>query len=539
MPENAIPDVPRDDDQSFSTIDLTKIRQLRPFKIDYQHVRTLQYIDSDGRPPQRFTDFLSLVPPAAMQVEEQARPAFSADLRYLRTYSPAQFPKGKVLVLVNGALFASVRASIQQYIKDVAYEGYFATAVKITGGTPAELRSFIARRRPLAGALLVGALPTAWFEMDDDFQNVHSEFPCDLFYMDLDGTWADPDHDGKFSEHPTGVQPEIWVGRLWTPTSNGNDAQLINDYFKRNHRFRKGLFGASDRALAYVDDDWTGFGDCALDSIFPASNIEVFTDPATTDGDRYKAEINQHRAWAQVCAHSSPGGHSFRVPNGAEWVPSAYLRDVNPPNAYFYNLFACSNALFTEPDYMAGWYIFDRPGGSTCNGLAAVGSTKSGSMLLFENFYGAMRTGRTVGEAFVEWWRALGTDHDLGERQWYYGLTLLGDPTLNWWTGMVPRLRDPFAGDSFDHFPRLTNFLWDAVPAAGATYNIEIDAFGGRVAGKWAAEAGLTWLISGNLTTNTYEHMFVGAQRGRWRVRAHVAGVTCPWSDWRYFSYTV
>jgi hypothetical protein len=71
------------------------------------------------------------------------------------------------------------------------------------------------------------------------------------------------------------------------------------------------------------------------------------------------------------------------------------------------------------------------------------------------------------------------------------------------------------------------------------TYNIEIDAFGARSAGKWAAEAGLTWLVSGTLNDSSYEHMFVGAQRGRWRVRAKKSAMTCPWSDWRYFKYTV
>lgn len=273
--------------------------------------------------------------------------------------------------------------------------------------------------------------------------------------------------------------------------------------------------------------------------MFPASNIEVITDPATTDGDRYKAEINQHRAWAQVCAHSSPGGHSFKIPGGTEWVPNTYLRDVNPPNAYFYNLFACSNARFTQADYMAGWYIFDKSGGSLCNGLAAVGSAKTGSMLGFENFYGPMGAGKTIGEAFVDWWKALGATHELGERQWYYGMVLLGDPTLNWWSGVVPVLRDPLEGDTFDHFPRRTNFRWDPIGLSGATYNIEIDAFGARVAGKWAAEAGLTWLVSGTLTDVNYEHLFVGAQRGRWRVRAKVGSRVCPWSDWRYFSYTV
>ncbi len=160
-------------------------------------------------------------------------------------------------------------------------------------------------------------------------------------------------------------------------------------------------------------------------------------------------------------------------------------------------------------------------------------------MLFFENFYGPMGTGRTIGEAFVDWWGALGADHDLGERQWYYGMVLLGDPTLNWWTGVVPELWCPNDGDTFDHFPRGTAFSWERIGLTNVRYNVEMDAFGAKVGGKWSAETGTTWLVSGNLTDNNYENSFVGAQRGRWRVRALVNGRVCPWSDWRYFSYTV
>ncbi len=60
---------------------------------------------------------------------------------------------------------------------------------------------------------MVGSIPVAWFEMSDDFHGA-AEFPCDLFYMDLNGTWNDPDGDGKYSGHPTNVAPEIWV---WLP----------------------------------------------------------------------------------------------------------------------------------------------------------------------------------------------------------------------------------------------------------------------------------------------------------------------------------
>ena len=70
----------------------------------------------------------------------------------------------------------------------------------------------------------------------------------------------------------------------------------------------------------------------------------------------------------------------------------------------------------------------------------------------------------------------------------------------------------------------------------GARYVIEVDAFGARVAGKWAAEAGLAFLVSSAQPGTVFEHLFVGAQRGRWRVRTQVGAVMSPWSDWRYFT---
>jgi hypothetical protein len=382
--------------------------------------------------------------------------------------------------------------------------------------------------------------------MDDDFNNAHSEFPCDLYYMDLNGTWSDVDSDGKFNEHSGDVQPEIWVARLWTPTQGGNDVELINDYFRPNHEFRKGLRTYSRTALAYVDDDWQAFDDCAFHLIFPESSIEIVKDPDATDGDRYKAEINQHRGWAQICAHSSPFGHSFKITGGSEWVPNTYLRDLNPPNAFFYNIFACSNARFTEPDYMAGWYIFSVVGPhilyssatARTNGLAAVGSTKTGSMLYFENFYGPMADGKSIGESYKDWWCALGTEHDLNEKRWFYGLVLLGDPTMNWWSGVVPIERDPEDNETFDHYPRTTNFRWDPINIPDVTYSIEVDAFGALSPDEWAAEVGKTGFVQSGLTENEYEYDFVGAQRGRWHVRARVGKIDCPWTDWRYFQYT-
>ena len=552
--------------KKYSKMNISKVRQLQPFKISYSNIADFEILDGTkltGASEARKRD-VSAISDTMLSVrttglsrvaieklkdqhilkgyktQEIARPAFPDDLRYLKTYSAQLFPKGKMLVLVNWDLYDSVKSSLNQYVMDLAYEGWFATVVKINYGTPVEVKNYI-KSKAVSGVLMVGNVTASWFEMKDDFYNASSEFPCDLYYMDTNGVWGDPDGNGKFNSFTGNVTPEIWVGRLWTPTSNGNDATLINDYFARNHKYRIGQFGYSNKALAYVDDDWQHFGDCAFDNMFPASRIETHTNPVATDGDRYKAEINQHRAWAQVCSHSSPATHSFRVGTANEYVAASYLRDVNPPNSYFYNLFACSTARYTEPDYMGGWYIFDKTGNSICNGLTAVGSAKTGSMLYFENFYKPMKSGKSIGESYLEWWKALGTAHDLTDRQWFYGLTILGDPTLNWWNGVIPTLRDPFDGDVFDHYPRVMNFLWDMVslPGSTVTYNVEVDADGAVKAGQWAAESGKTFLVSGNLSTNNYEHQFVGAQRGRWRVRACVDGIVCPWSDWRYFAFKI
>jgi hypothetical protein len=527
--------------EEYSAINVNKSRQLRPIKIDYSRVRNLEYIDLNNLTPLSFAQYQQFVIREASVTEEQARPVFEPNLRYLQSYSSLQFPKGKILILVNFDIYPFISGSVDQYIKDVAYEGYYATAYRVRGDSPVELRNFIKGKVPIVGIFMVGRLPVAWFEFvnQDDFNNSNSEFPCDLFYSDLNGLWLGSANDGKFGQHTSGFEPEIWIGRLWTPTENGNDVSLLNDYFSRNHKFRKGQFGYSDQALSFVDDDWIGFGDCAFDQMFKADNIEIVTDPASTDGNRYKAEIQQHRSWIQICAHSSSNGHSFRTPEGSEWVANSYLRDVNPANAFFYNLFACCNARFTEPEYIAGWYIFDKNMGCQCKGLSVVGSTKTGSMLLFENFYGPMGNGKSIGDAFKDWWTALGNTHDLCQRKWYYGMVLLGDPTINWFSGVVPTLTNPQDSDTFDHFPRRTYFRWDPICLKNVRYNIEIDAFGARACDKWAAETGLSWFVSNSLNINTFEHVFVGAQHGRWRVRARLGNITCPWSDWSYFNYIV
>jgi hypothetical protein len=508
----------------------------------YASVRNLEFRSDRTIELETFGDYLDVrrdLLPLAFEVDRKRRPKFPSDEAYRNKKKRHLYPNGDLLVLVDTAVYDAVSTSVDQYVLDVGRDGYWATIHVVQGGTPANIRSYIKRRRPV-GVLLVGSIAVPWFELDNDFHGVHSEFPCDLYYMDTNGTWSDPDGDGKFSDHTGDLEPETWVGRIWTPTANGNDAELINDYFDRNHKFRLGILGHARSALSYVDDDWQGFDDCALDHQFPASVITKYTDPNMTDADHYKAEVNSLRSWVQLCAHSSPRSHALWVPsqNDNEHIDVSYFRDTNPPNAHFYNLFCCGPGRFTANDYLAGWYIFDKSGGGQNHGLVAIASAKSGSMKYFEDFYRPLGKGKVIGDAFVEWWKARGPDHSHSERCWYYGLVLLGDPTLTWWKGAVPQLEQPQEDDVFNHWPREIQFRWDPVNLPGAKYMLEVDAFG-AVNGKWAEETDQSFIVYPNIAVNTHDHTFVGAQLGRWRVHAKVDGTLCSWSPWSYFRFTI
>jgi len=149
--------------------------------------------------------------------------------------------------------------------------------------------------------------------------------------------------------------------------------------------------------------------------------VKVVKDEDTTIDTDYENRLSQGYEWIQVCAHSWPGGHHFK--NTAGWDGYTYNSEIKSidPDAFFYNLFACSATRFTMDDYLGGWYIF-----TNTYGLTAVGSTKSGSMLEFDHFYRPLAQGNTVGDAFLQWFKEVGVT----DVYWFYGMNILGDPLL-------------------------------------------------------------------------------------------------------------
>jgi hypothetical protein len=261
----------------------------------------------------------------------------------------------KISVIVNDLLYGQTAPSIDQYVMDLTGEGYNVELYTTSGGTPEDMRAFLQGRYAddMEGCVFIGDLPVAWSETEFGDPPEHADFPIDLFYMDMDGLFYDSDADGMYDSHTGETAPDIWVGRLTASpmTIDGvNEVDLIVDYFAKNHAYRCDLLPVANRALVYIDDDWAP-GDWWDMNVGEAYADRTFIkDKWTTWSPDYESRLPSDYESILVCVHSWSGGHAFKNPADQwSWTYNTTIKAIQPP-AHFYNLFACSNARYTDPD---------------------------------------------------------------------------------------------------------------------------------------------------------------------------------------------
>jgi hypothetical protein len=401
---------------------------------DLRELAKLFKEDAKNAPKDTYEDYLRSRPDVPLFISE--RQVFPAPKPDVKSKSVS-----KILVITESVLYPQIEQRVMRYINDIS-NAYNCTVVSQQASAsihPVALKNMIINEWNLGavdGVVLIGNLPAGWFEIANDFYEYgYAEFPCDLFLMDLDGTWTDADSNGKYDSH-TGsfINPEVFVGRI-SAYNMGNlcsELQGISDYFDKNHDFWTGVTPVDQqKGLTYTDRDWTPYSDFLHDISYLYGSYDAFSanDSFFKKSDYLSRIGGGVYEFVQLSCHSNWLMHRMYGPTAEDYEDITNTEIFNlTPQALVYNLFCCSGVRWTSAGttgFLGGAYVYN----SDVRSLASIGSTKTGSMLGFGNFYSYVSIDKAIGQALKNWWISyVGPTHDFDETCWFYGMSIIGDP---------------------------------------------------------------------------------------------------------------
>lgn len=358
-------------------------------------------------------------------------------------WRPRAAATNRICLIVHSNALAGAGAAVTNFLADLEAEGYLPLLYAYSGGSAENLRAYLAARYAepgsLEGAILIGDLPHVVYEMYQDWGwgEEYEDFPCDVFYMDLNGTWSDANHAapfaaGKYDARGGDLDLEIWVSRLKADNlpAAGTESALLNAYFDKNHRYRMDQLRPARRALLYNDDDWSDMmpDDAATIGLtYGDDHLRVVRDAENTTAGDYLRHMTNAYELMFIRSHGYSRGHGFYENGKANfnYVYATNYLERSPP-ALFYSFYVCSGCDYTDDNNLGGLAVHN-PAES---GLAAWGSTKTGGIWEDRYFYEPMALGQSVGEAFVAWFNAAQEAYPTYAPRWWYGMVVIGDGTL-------------------------------------------------------------------------------------------------------------
>lgn len=346
----------------------------------------------------------------------------------------------KILIIADKTLYDNIASYILRYAHDI--HNYFGCQVDIftvEGETYEDVKNLIVSQSTnLSGVVLIGDIIEAnYFTCEvinekNEREWDNETFPCDLYYMDLDGTWTD-DGTGILNSHTGDVKPEIFVGRINSAGMGGNELDEIKLFFDRDHDYWIGKNVLNKRyALTFTGPDWIKFDYFLNDisSLYGMDNFDIVKAEQFTNTNYLSCLNNSKYEFIQLAAHSSFLLHEFKWNGNVKYI---YQDDIYNASKHQigYNLFCCSACKWTystSQRCLGESYLF----GEHTKALALVGSTKTGSMLQFDKFYTPLGAGICMGQSLKNWWiNFMGNYHTDYQIRWHYGMCILGDPLIS------------------------------------------------------------------------------------------------------------
>ena len=266
-----------------------------PEKQDGREIKKLEWYAPAGILPGQYAEYL------------QSHPLEAPKLTAVRTARSGV--DAEISILVDATLYPQITTKLNEYIADIELEGHAVSVTTVTGGSPQDIKDWVISEHNAGseGFVFVGDITAAWAEVSG------SQFPCDLFYMDLDGYWQDNNSDGVYEIHTAGtgdMAPEVYIGRVYAHSlSYDSEANMVNDYFDKAHAYRLYQLAQPWRGLEYVEEDWWDMS-VNLDLVY-ADSVTRYDYGYYTTGADYLDQLDLGRHFTTVCAHSYSGGHHF------------------------------------------------------------------------------------------------------------------------------------------------------------------------------------------------------------------------------------
>ena len=330
----------------------------------------------------------------------------------------------KILVIVNSSIYNQLPDRIERYAYDINYVyGCEVIMETVTGGDHTNIKSLITSNQTnLNGAVFIGDIAVAWYEVANDYDGYaplpdkegygYKLWPCDLYYMDINGIWTDADGNGIYDAHTGSVQPEIFVGRISTANMGTllSEKEGLEKYLDKNHKFWMGHTTVNKKfGLSYTSSDWANYSYFRTDIQYLYGNTNYdqvkYGDAVFGKTDYLSRLTNNRYEFIQIASHAD---YYYMSSLSGGYLYSNEIFN-NGTQAIGYNLFCCSGCNWTADSsnsnrgFLGGSHVYNANNSS----LVAVGSTKTGSMLNFDKFYTPLGLGKTIGESLINFYHCM------------------------------------------------------------------------------------------------------------------------------------
>ncbi len=329
-----------------------------------------------------------------------------------------------LLIILNQELKGKLDQELLMYKK--LYPDKGINVIYFENGTHKEMMTLIKTEyleKGIKGVWLIGSLPTAWFEMDVQYDPSdptieHEEFPFDYYYSDLKTEWYDHDHDGlydHFSESKLNLS--IYTAHLL------GSLEEMKSYFQKLKQYHETGSLIEPSVFVFIDDDWQYAGNYrntyALTGNYLKSQFTWYSNKEKTTQEKYLDFMSKNGAeFIFQWIHADPANLYFNVNFGHD-ILNIDTMDHAGIKGSFFNLFNCSGSRFTERN-LATFYTHQP------YGLATIGSAKTGALLDATQFHHALGKGKSWGEAYQYWYNQYGATNN----DWHMAIVIQGDPLL-------------------------------------------------------------------------------------------------------------